>query len=41
MVAGVDDIDTLQRLSGYGFSAMQGNLWPAVSVDNITALVQG
>ena len=41
MVAGVDDIDTLQRLSVYGFSAMQGSLWPAVSVGNITSLVQG
>lgn len=41
MVAGVDDIATLQRLSGYGFSAMQGNLWPAVFVENITSLVQG
>lgn len=41
MVAGVDDVSTLQRLSPYQFSAMQGNLWPAVTVDKITTLVQG
>ncbi|WP_286781059.1 EAL domain-containing protein [Leclercia sp. UBA1284] len=40
MVAGVDDKETLQRLSGFGFSAMQGSLWPPVSVENITSLVQ-
>lgn len=40
MVAGVDDIATLQRLSAYEFSAMQGNLWPAVTAGSITSLVQ-
>ncbi|MCU6671267.1 EAL domain-containing protein [Enterobacteriaceae bacterium H4N4] len=41
MVGGVDDASILQRLSPYQFSAMQGNLWPPVTVDKITSLVQG
>ncbi len=41
MVAGVDDDHALQRLSVFGFSAMQGGLWPAVPVERITSLVQG
>ncbi|UGB02040.1 EAL domain-containing protein [Leclercia sp. G3L] len=41
MVAGVDDDLTLQRLSAFGFSAMQGGLWPAVPLERITTLVQG
>lgn len=41
MVAGVDDDVALQRLSVFGFSAMQGNLWPAVPLERITSLVQG
>ncbi|MBW9401099.1 hypothetical protein FHC51_14965 [Leclercia sp. EC_58] len=40
MVAGVNDEIVLQRLSAYGFSAMQGNLWPAVPLERITSLVQ-
>lgn len=40
MVAGVDDDIALQRLSVYGFSAMQGSLWPAVPLERITSLVQ-
>lgn len=41
MVAGVDDEIALQRLSAFGFSAMQGGLWPAVPLERITSLVQG
>ncbi|MFO3903935.1 EAL domain-containing protein [Enterobacter hormaechei] len=41
MVAGVDDDVALQRLSAFGFSAMQGSLWPAVPLERITSLVQG
>ncbi|MEG1212263.1 MAG: EAL domain-containing protein [Leclercia sp.] len=41
MVAGVNDASALQRLSVFEFSAMQGNLWPSVTVDNIITLVQG
>ncbi|WP_333849973.1 EAL domain-containing protein [Leclercia sp.] len=41
MVAGVDDDVALQRLSAFGFSAMQGGLWPAVPLERITSLVQG
>lgn len=41
MVAGVDDDVALQQLSAFGFSAMQGGLWPAVPLERITSLVQG
>ena len=40
MVAGIDDQNALQRVLPFGFSAMQGNLWPAVSESQVTSLVQ-
>lgn len=39
MIAGIDDEKTLKRVAPYQFSAMQGNLWPAVAVPMITSLV--
>ena len=39
MIAGIDDEKTLKRVAPYQFSAMQGNLWPAVTVPMITSLV--
>ncbi|MGK9171804.1 EAL domain-containing protein [Yokenella regensburgei] len=39
MIAGIDDEKTLKRVAPYQFGAMQGNLWPAVSVPMITTLV--
>ena len=40
MVAGIDDEEILQRVTPFGFSAMQGNLWSAVSAEQVTSLVQ-
>jgi EAL domain-containing protein (putative c-di-GMP-specific phosphodiesterase class I) len=39
MIAGIDDEKTLKRVAPYQFSAMQGNLWPAVAIPMITSLV--
>ncbi|WP_054180819.1 EAL domain-containing protein [Trabulsiella odontotermitis] len=41
MIAGVDNEETRRRVEPFGFSAMQGALWPAVTVSRITTLVQG
>ncbi len=41
MIDGIDDEKTLKRVKPYQFSAMQGNLWPAVPAAQITSLVQG
>lgn len=40
MISGIDDEKTLKRVKPYQFSAMQGNLWPAVTPSMITGLVQ-
>lgn len=40
MIAGIDDEQALQRASAFPFSAMQGTLWPPVTVAQITSLVQ-
>ncbi|XTZ36719.1 EAL domain-containing protein [Salmonella enterica] len=40
MIAGVDDETILKRVLPFHFSAMQGALWPAVSAQQITTLVQ-
>ena len=40
MVAGVDDEDILRRMLPFSFSAMQGNLWAAVTAEQVTTLVQ-
>ena len=39
MIGGIDDEKTLKRVAPYQFSAMQGNLWPAVAVPMITTLI--
>ncbi|MDK9357344.1 EAL domain-containing protein [Lelliottia sp. V106_10] len=40
MVAGVDDEEVLRRMMPFIFSAMQGNLWSAVTAEQVTTLVQ-
>nr|WP_318382328.1 EAL domain-containing protein [uncultured Enterobacter sp.] len=39
MIAGVDNQQTLLRVTPFHFSAMQGALWPAVNAADITSLV--
>lgn len=39
MIAGIDDETAFKRVAAYPFSAMQGNLWPAVTAAAITSLV--
>lgn len=40
MVTGVDDAALLAQLQPWGFSAMQGMLWPPVEIALLTTLVQ-
>ncbi|HEY2455249.1 MAG TPA: EAL domain-containing protein [Scandinavium sp.] len=40
MVAGVDNQQIFERLEPWGFSALQGALWPAVDAASLTALMQ-
>jgi len=40
IVAGVDDEEILRRMLPFNFSAMQGNLWSAVTAEQVTSLVQ-
>jgi EAL domain-containing protein (putative c-di-GMP-specific phosphodiesterase class I) len=40
IVAGIDDHGTLQRVMPFEFGAMQGGLWPAVTAEQVTLLVQ-
>ncbi|WP_039058216.1 EAL domain-containing protein [Enterobacter sp. Bisph1] len=40
MIAGIDDDQALKRASVFPFSAMQGTLWPPVTVEQLTSLVQ-
>ncbi|MDR2265226.1 MAG: EAL domain-containing protein [Enterobacter asburiae] len=40
IVAGIDDHGTLQRVMSFEFGAMQGALWPAVTAEQVTLLVQ-
>ncbi|EPG2188055.1 EAL domain-containing protein [Enterobacter cloacae] len=40
LVAGVDDHALLQRVLSFNFGAMQGALWPAVTAERVTTLVQ-
>lgn len=40
IVAGIDDHGTLQRVMPFEFGAMQGALWPAVTAEQVTQLVQ-
>jgi FOG: EAL domain len=41
MVSGIDDHALLQQVLPFNFFAMQGNLWPAVTAERVTTLVQG
>ncbi|KFC11582.1 hypothetical protein GTGU_00418 [Trabulsiella guamensis ATCC 49490] len=41
MIAGIDNEETRRRVKPFGFSAMQGALWPAVTAERVTTLVQG
>ena len=40
LVSGIDDHGLLQRVLSFNFGAMQGTLWPAVSAEHVTTLVQ-
>lgn len=40
IAAGVDDEDILRRMLPFNFCAMQGNLWSAVTAEQVTTLVQ-
>ncbi len=40
IVAGIDDHGTLQRVMPFEFGAMLGALWPAVTAEQVTQLVQ-
>lgn len=40
IVAGIDDHGSLQRVLSFEFGAMQGTLWPAVTAESVTTLVQ-
>ncbi|STQ12479.1 putative diguanylate phosphodiesterase [Enterobacter cloacae] len=40
LVAGIDDHALLQRVLSFNFGAMQGALWPAVTAERVTTLVQ-
>ncbi|MEO3988466.1 EAL domain-containing protein [Pseudocitrobacter cyperus] len=41
MIAGINDDATRQRVLPFGFSAMFGDLWPAVAESSLLTLVQG
>lgn len=41
MIAGIDSEAMLTRVTPFGFSAMQGGLWPAVTADQVTQLRHG
>ncbi|MDN8600062.1 EAL domain-containing protein [Citrobacter sp. S2-9] len=41
MIAGIDTEEMRARVTSLGFSALQGCLWPAVAVGQLTSLVQG
>lgn len=41
MIAGIDSEQTLKKVTPFAFSAMQGRLWPPVSPQQVTQLVQG
>lgn len=41
MIAGIDSEQALKRVTPFGFSAMQGRLWPPVPPQQVTQLVQG
>jgi len=40
MVSGIDDHGILQHVLPFNFGAMQGTLWPVVSAEQVTTLVQ-
>ena len=40
IVSGIDDHGLLQLVLSFNFGAMQGTLWPAVSAEHVTTLVQ-
>ena len=40
IVSGIDDHGLLQRVLSFNVGAMQGALWPAVSAEHVTSLVQ-
>lgn len=40
MIAGIDSEQTLKRVAPFGFSAMQGRLWPPVPAEQVTQLVK-
>ncbi|WP_312947443.1 EAL domain-containing protein [Superficieibacter sp.] len=40
MISGIDNEMAKQRVASFPFSAMQGALWPAVKVADVTSLVQ-
>lgn len=39
MIGGIDNEEMAERVASFGFSAMQGHLWPAVSANQITKLI--
>lgn len=39
MAAGIDSEAMLARVAPFGFSAMQGQLWPAVTAEQVTRLI--
>lgn len=41
MIAGIDSEEMFERVMPFGFGAMQGALWPAVTAKQITRLIQG
>ncbi|MET5962175.1 EAL domain-containing protein [Citrobacter amalonaticus] len=41
MIAGIDSEAMLTRVTPFGFSGMQGGLWPAVSASQVTQLLHG
>ena len=41
MIAGIDSEAMLTRVTPFGFSGMQGGLWPVVSASQVTQLLHG
>ncbi len=41
LIAGIDSEELLTRITPFGFGGMQGALWPAVTADQVTRLIQG
>jgi EAL domain-containing protein (putative c-di-GMP-specific phosphodiesterase class I) len=39
LIAGIDDAISFEKAHGIGFSAMQGNIWPAVPPEELAGLI--